>query len=453
MQRWNERDYWATAALTLVALAIRVGFVYAVPAGPAWDGILYERGAQAIARGLGYSTFMFEHRSSDTVLTAYYPVGYPAFIAVLYVVFGTSLRVLQMGGAAVSAFSVALAHRIAFRYVSGWPARLGALALALSPGQIAFASSAMTEPLFGFLLILAVYFVVRRGKALSVGDLAALVVVLAAATYVRPQAVLLAPVFPLLQDMSFAKGRKGRVLGAALATAGVLLLVAPWSARNCAALDGCAFVSTNGGSNLAIGAVPRGNGRFFFLDDRDGCAGVVGEVARDRCWRGVALSAIREHPIHWLTSAFVKLDHTLSYESFPIGYLREALHREGTVPASAVWRLSPAPTTDDSERAWRRFITAPWRILMALALLALVPIGSRRYPPAVVVSATTCACVVLTHLLFFGGDRYHLPLTPLVAVLAAGAFRGLARVYPMRARYKLHNVSATPPSFTHSDLR
>jgi hypothetical protein len=374
---------------------------------------------------------MFVQRSSDVVPTAYYPVGYSAFLGTLYRVFGQHLVVAAIGGACVSALSVTLSHRIAWRFAPGWRACFATVMLAFLPGQILFAGATMTEPLFGTLLALAAYLLVRDADRTSRGALIGAAIALAAATYVRPQAVLLAPLLPLARPNAFANGWRGRWLGSALVTAIALACVAPWSVRNCRDLDGCAFVSTNGGSNFAIGAVPRGNGRFFFLDARDGCAGVQGEVARDRCWRSVALHAIGEDPWRWIKLAFVKLDHTLSYEAFPVGYLREGLR--APTPAGSL-AIEPAssfarahlPLDDTGERRWRRVLTFPWRILLALAFLALVPIATRRFDsPSARVALLVCVGTLATHVVFFGGDRYHLPLAPLVAVLAAGAFRAL----------------------------
>lgn len=426
----RKGDALATVVLTLVALAARLVFAWRWPAAPAWDAVLYERGAQSLARGLGYATFMFVHRSSDTVPTAFYPVGYPAFLGTLYGTFGTDVRVMRVAGCIVSALTVALAHRLAVRFAPGWPAHLATLFLALMPGQVIFAQAAMTEPLFGFLLAAAVYAFARREGGPSWTDAILTGLLLAAGTYVRPQAILLAPVLALSRHGALARGARGRTLRIAALTSLIAVgFVLPWSVRNCIRLDGCAFVSTNGGSNLAIGAVPRANGRYLVLRPSDGCGGVVGEVARDRCWRQVAWRSIRAAPWRWLELAFVKLDHTMSYESFPIGYLRE----------------SGAITVDTAtEQTLRRAITAPWRVLLALAALALLPLGARRrLGDSARLSLVAAVSMLATHLLFFGGDRYHLPLVPFIAVLAAGALRDL----PNRARRETHHLVTTgPPS-------
>lgn len=410
-RRAHARDYIGTATILFLALALRIAVALVLRPPPAWDGELYERGARAIARGLGYSTFMFPQRSSDTVPTAYYPVGYPAFIGLLYALFGESLRVIHMAGAAVSATSAALAHRIAFRYVPGWRARAAGLAVALMPGQVLFAPAAMSEPLWGLLITAALYFLTRHTDAPRGRDLVPVGLTLAAATYVRPQALLLAPLLPLALPSAIAPGWRGRLAASALLTALTLAPVLPWTARNCARLGGCALVSTNGGANLAIGAVPRASGAYLRLDARDGCGGVVGEIARDRCWRTVALRAIRAAPWRWARLSLTKLDYTLvRHEGFPLAYLREG----------GALRMARS-----RENQWATLLTLPWRALALLALAGALELTHPRRRSHVPLAATIAVLgVIATHAIFFGGDRYHLPLVPLLAVIAAGAFHG-----------------------------
>lgn len=398
----------ATVALFLLALALRALVAHWLAPAPAWDGVLYERAARAIARGMGYVTFMFVQRSSDTVPTAFYPVGYPAFVGALYRVFGEHLAVLHAGGVMVSALSVAFAHRVAHRVRPGIPATLAALFAALLPGSVLFAPSAMTEPLFALQLAVALWALTRQREGATPLWLVIAGLALASATYVRPQALLVAPVLAFVARPRGASLR-ARFFAATLVTVCTIAPVLPWTARNCRAIDGCAFVSTNGGSNLAIGAVPRANGRYLALTADDGCRGVSGETARDRCWRAVAVQSIRRDPLRWLSLSLVKLDHTLSYEAFPIGYLREA---------------RAISVSDDRERTIRRAITGPWRVFLLLALLALVPFARRSPLPHAALAAALATTVTLaTHLLFFGGDRYHLALVPWLVPLVACSLR------------------------------
>lgn len=395
----------ATVALSLVALAARLAWGLSVRVPPVWDGELYERGARGIATGLGYSCFLFGPAADPTVPTAFYPVGYPAFLGALYRLFGTSPSVVVVSGAALGAVTVALTHRLALRCAPPLAAHLAALAVALSPGPVIIATTPMSETLWGALVTAAVYALVRAPSPARPRDLAPAAVLLAAAVYVRPQALLLAPLLPALLRAPF---RQRLVRGAAV-TAAVLALVAPWTIRNCRALDGCAFVSTNGGSNLAIGAVPRATGQYLRLTADDGCRGVKGERARERCWQSVALTSVRADPARWLRLGWTKLHETWSHESYPAGYLRTA---------------RPDLVDEARERDLQRWMSRAWMALWLLAFLGLLPVPPRRpLAPAAALSLGAIAAVMATHAAVFGGDRYHLPLVGLVAVLAASAFR------------------------------
>ncbi|MDB4929497.1 MAG: hypothetical protein JWM10_1981, partial [Myxococcaceae bacterium] len=285
-------------------------------------------------------------------------------------------------------------------------AHLAALAVALAPGSVVFAAAPMSETLYGALLLAAIFALTPVATTRRLLGAAAL---LAAAAYVRPQALLLAPLLPALLAAPPAQ----RLRRAALVTATVAALVAPWTLRNCRALDGCAVLSTNGGSNLAIGAVARATGQYLTLTRADGCGGVVGERARERCWQGVAVASVRADPARWLRLAWPKLYATYANETFPADYLREAL---------------PARYGGATNARLRDLMTLTWWPFWLVALAGLVPLP-RRVPlaPAARLALGAVAATTLTHLVVFGGDRYHLPLVGPFAVLSAAAFRGFTR--------------------------
>lgn len=397
----------ATVALFAAALAARLAFGLAVRVPPAWDGVLYERGAVAIARGLGYSCYLFGPAADPSVPTAFYPVGYPAFLGALYRVFGVSPYTVVVSGALLGALTVALAHRLALRCGPPLAAHLAALLFALAPGSVVFSTTPMSETLWGALLAASVIALVRASTRPTTPPLVFAGALLAAAAYVRPQALLLAPLLPALLAGTLAQ----RLRRSAVVTATVVALVAPWTLRNCRSLDGCAIISTNGGSNLAIGAVPRATGMYLTLTRADGCGGVVGERARERCWQRVAVASVRSDPRRWLRLAWPKLYFTFANETFPADYLREA--RPDLVDRRLNQRL-------------RDWMTWTWWPLWFVALLGIAPIP-RRPPlsPAAVLSLATVAATTVTHLVVFGGDRYHLPMVGLLVALCAAAFRGL----------------------------
>jgi hypothetical protein len=393
-----------TAAVTAVAFAARMAWGLAVRAPYAWDAELYERGAQALAGGMGFSCFLFGPQADPRVPTAYYPVGYPAYLAVFYALLGVAPWVVALAGSIAGAGAVALTHRLALRVASPRGALVAAGALAVMPGPVMFASVPMTETLWSTLLALAVYAFARGEGAVSRRALGLGAVALAAATYVRPQALLLAVALPLATAGTW-RARVGRCLAV---TALALALVAPWTLRNCRAIDGCVLVSANGGSNLAIGAVARADGGYLALTADDGCRGVRGEAARDRCWRRVAWASVRRDPARWARLGAEKLERTFHRETFPVDYLAVA---------------RPALVSDARRRWGHALLSRTWQLALVLGALG----AARRWRTMTAagrLSAVTLGVLGATHVVFFGGDRYHLPMTPLVLVLASALAGG-----------------------------
>lgn len=448
-----SRDLTFTAVVTLVALLPRLFVAIAWSREPVWDGHYYHFGAQRIAAGLGYSEDVMVDGLAVWKPWCHYPVGYSAFLGGLYEVFGTSLLVAPVANAVIGALTVALVHRLARYYLNVPRARIAAGVAALFPGLIVYTVVVMTEPLAAFLLLAAAWCALHwRGKWLGVILGGAII---GLATLVRPAALLAAPLLLVTQPKPW-----WNVLRAgAVASAVAVLVVVPWTLRNCRVMDGCAFVSTNAGWNLAIGALTE-NGRFVTLRAADGCRVVTGQVQQDRCWAKVGREKIAEDPLRWLALVPKKLDHTFSHESFAIEYLHEA---------------DPGAWPEARRRAGRELLSFAHRLLLVAAALSIVGrLGFRTssWPNLVVQGAVLGGVVALafygfrddyhpfhwlalaipvggllplpgrpwqgpvgyyllglvlttavTHAVFFGDDRYHLVVTPALCILAAGALR------------------------------
>jgi len=441
----------------MVALLPRLFVSIAWAREPVWDGHYYHLGATRLAAGLGYSEDVLIRGVSVWKPWTHYPVGYSALLSFFYRIFGDHLLVGPLLNAVLGAATALLVHRIALHHLSATRARVAGGLAALHPGLIAYCPLLMTEIPSAFMLVLLLWTLLRyrgRTQAVIFGGL-----ILGALTLMRPASVLLAPLIALREARPF-----GRASLRAAATLGVaLLVVLPWTIRNCQRMDGCALVSTNGGWNLAIGAITR-TGRFQTLHGKDGCPNVTGQVQQDDCWAKVGLETIKQSPLRWLSLAPKKLAQTFDHESFAVEYVHEA---------------DPAAWPDDRREAARGLLTAAHLGLLAAAALSIVARPVRRSRPAerywqggllvllggfilygaadeqhpfhwlmVVAPAlafaplpgrpalgsvgrmamATVLATALTHVVFFGEDRYHLFLSPLLCILAAAALRAGERV-------------------------
>ncbi|MDI1447963.1 glycosyltransferase family 39 protein [Polyangium sp. 6x1] len=475
----EARDRLFSAALFVLALLPRLYVAIAWAREPVWDGHYYDFGARRIAEGLGYSDDVVLGGQRVWHPWCHYPVGYSGFLAIFYRLFGAGPATAPVVNAVTGALVAVLVHRLARYATTKNRARAAGLLCALDPGLIVYAALVMTEPLAALGLVAAGWLVARDAKEKPLRGALLAGLTLGLATLVRPQSLLCAPAlgfFALggdgalrarLGGLGAQPGLSGRslqawkksVITAGLALTTAVLVVLPWTARNCRVMDGCAFVSTNAGWNLAIGASPRATGRFETLRASDGCKVVTGQVQQDQCWRDEGLRWITNDPIRWLSLVPKKLGHTFDHESFPMGYLGEA---------------NPAAWPEPRKATGRAVLTAVHVALLALAALGLVasplgrlPLRARLtqiaallavvgvvlhgilsdahpfWPLAVLIvllgalplpgaparNATVSylvfavGTVALTHAIFFGEDRYHVVITPILCLLAALAWR------------------------------
>lgn len=453
------------ALLFLLALAPRLAVALAWAGEAVWDGHYYDFGARRIAAGLGYSDDRMVDGHPVWHPWCHYPVGYSAFLAAFYRAFGSSHALAGVANALVGAAMAVATWELARHALTEGRARVAGLLVALHPGLILYAALVMSEPLAALLTMLAFWLAVRDSnglRGLVVGALA-----LGVAALVRPQALLCAPFLALCVRRWATRSaspagawaaRLGRTPAALVAVAVALVPVLPWTIRNCRVMDGCALVSTNTGWNLAIGAFPRATGRFETLRSSDGCRDVTGQVQQDRCWLRYACAQIAAHPLRWMALAPAKLGYTFDHESFAVEYLHEArpdawperrrgLARDVTtlshrllLAASALGGVAfPLLRGARASRAQGALLV----VTAALGALAFAGPSPTFWPLAVWAAAVPwlrlpghppapvalklplalLASTIGTHAVFFGDDRYHVVVTPVLALLAAAALR------------------------------
>jgi hypothetical protein len=313
----------------------------------------------------------------------------------------------------------------------------------------------MTEQLSALALVVAGWAWARNRTRAPHAGAALFGLTLGLGTLVHPSFIAYTPALVLLVGDTAAGSLRPPLLGrslaaAVIATAAAFVPVLPWTLRNCRVMDGCALVSTNGGWNLAIGSFARATGRFETLRSTDGCVVVTGQVQQDACWRDLAIETIRANPARWLGLIPKKLAFTFDLESFPVEYLHEA---------------DPDRWPEGRRRAGRALLSACHRALLTLAAFSAVSLRARsRKDVALTIGAGALVAglalaawwrddspfyflavatallwtgggpvlrwarlsllgTLITHAVFFGEDRYHVVVTPMLCLLAAGAFR------------------------------
>lgn len=435
----RRRDAWSVFAVALFVRALIVGWARGrFPA--TGDGYYYDVLAHRLANGAGYT---WAWPDGAVTYAAHYPVGFPALLAAGYALFGPSDTV-AMGLAAL--FGAAAAYGV-HRLVDSqgeprWRPMAAGLAVALHPALVPYTAARMTEGLTASLLVLATVLAARARSTNGLVPALATGVVMAVATAVRPQSLVLAPVLGALSlrgDADLVRRAKRAIVVTIVA----LTCIAPWTARNCLRMRRCALVSLNGGWNLLIGATTD-TGGWQPISVPPACATVWDEAEKDACFEHEAIHVIVQNPRAWLERAPSKVAMTLDYFGAAPWYLN-ASNVAAFGARSKVWLATietmvsrllllgalGACASFIGPRQKARRVAALIGVPAALTLhawigyLALVVcvgfLGWRailRMPLVVPMCAAVIVATLVVHSVFFGSGRYGLVVAPFVAALA-----------------------------------
>ena len=441
-------------ALGLCALSLLVrGLVVWWARGrfpPADDGTFYHAVAERIAHGAGY-TWLWP--DGAVTYAAHYPVGYPALLGLSYSLFGARPVVGMALNAVLGTLAVFAAQRCVARYGTRRHALLAGLLLALHPGFVFYTPALMTEGVTAELLVVAAWLSLRVASGPSAAwRLLALGLCLGGLTLIRPQILVMAPVFGFFALEPWEIRYSTRAWRAFAVTVLALGVCLPWTLRNCARMDRCVFVSANGGWNLLIGSAEEADGSWIPIEGATvprECRTVFGEAEKDRCFGQAGMANIRRRPLAFLALVPRKLSVTFDYFGAPGHYLHTSNASafddaqklrlgivetlcERLVLLAAIIR---AAFWTGARRGLRLAVAAPaalcalmragWLGYLGFAVTVALSGKGLLKRPSSALSASLILVTAATHALFFGAGRYGFVCASLLCLAAVGS-RGQA---------------------------
>jgi 4-amino-4-deoxy-L-arabinose transferase-like glycosyltransferase len=228
--------------LALIAVLIRLPWALAMnDRTPVFDEFSYVSSAESLCAGEGYVD-LTGARSS------FWPVGYPAFLALGYCALGVSQTV---GVGLQIMLLVLICLMISMIGERGFGVRIGrtaALLLAIYPNYIFYSTLMLTEPLSTLLLVTMAGLLLRvmAGRSNLVGNSVGLGLVAGLTALVRPGFILLPFLLPLWGYLQKMKGRQIALMTSIVFCVS-LLTMAPWMIRNHDVTGGWFEVASNGG--------------------------------------------------------------------------------------------------------------------------------------------------------------------------------------------------------------
>jgi hypothetical protein len=422
-------------AFAAVVRAIWVLLASRVPVGLS-DPSIYLQAAASIADGNGYTSLLGRP-------TAYYPPGYPFFVAGVqrvaeflgqgsHLVLILGLTQAVLGGVAAAALVVA-----GCRIRRGvWLGVVAGLLFALWPNLIIHSGLVLSESLYlcCFCVLLAALCTwTLRLQSPHIGRSGAVVFVLilstALCTLVRPQSVAMVLPAAALAWLMSGFGWRSALRGLGLLLVGMLIAVLPWTLRNAVVLKGFVPMSTNTGDNLCIGFHDGATGGFSITPE---CAtegnytdGPDVELARDRELRSRTLRWIAAHPGEIPELSYKKLRITLSHDA----------------DAVSAWEsYGEDAHLSSGQRSLLIWISNAYYWIVALLGVGGAGIVLRQWVIQRKLDTSSAAignglmtlfiCIFGAFLpvLFFGDERFKISILPCLALLAAQSICAVSRL-------------------------
>ena len=429
------RRHWPVLVACGLAFALRAVLIAIIHSQATSDSLFYVQAAKAIAEGHGYSI--------NGHPTAFFPVGWPAFVAFVFKVTGSeSFTVVLWAGAVLWTISTALVYVFALRLGGRAAAIVAACVMAVYPDFLFYTLRGLSEALFIPLLLgMCIALTPPSGSRLSTRRAALAGALLGSAILVRSTAALVPLVVAVLLVLAY---RDRKALRTAVVFAFIAyLVVAPWVIRNEVVMKTLAL-STNGGYTLWLGDNPRatgGNGLKHGPHPRWAISTAAAEVADNRLRTQRSLHFIVHHFGQWAGLIPAKFHYLFRW--VPGGLIR-SLEQEATDPQAAPRPRPLTPTeahlVGDVRRldpVFRALNTVWW----SLAGIATVAAVVRRRPGAALVAIIVGFWILMHVTVIHGQFRYMLSVQPLLmaplgwaAVAAvAGLWSRLVRVSKSRA--------------------
>lgn len=399
------------AVALAIAAALRIAWALAVPVDPVSDCAIYDQFARNIVAGHGYGF-------GPADLNAFWSPGIAFALAGFYTVFGEGALAVVLLNLLVALGAIALVWDLGRRWFGPLAGTAAAIMLAVWPSQIQFTTVPASEWLFNALVLLAVWLwtlangSVRRSLLLAIG----VGVVLAAATFTRPLALLIPPL--LLAERLVRTQQWLRSLAmATVAMALTIGLLIPWGLRNQREFGQFVLVSANSGANLWMGNNPSSRGGYM---DRPAGQEGLNQVEWDKELRRRSIEFIRENPSRFLALCVRRIAILHDRETIGVVWNGPALESR-----FGPWILAPLKAI--SSLYW--YIALAGGIVGATILLRRARWRAIVAPPVLLL----WGYFIGVHVVIVGMDRYHIPAIPWIAVAAGVAFaawRGSLQLAP-----------------------
>ena len=389
------------AALLAVALILRVLWAFIVPVMPLSDGLAYDTLARTLAE---HSVYGWD----ETRPSALYPVGTAAIYAFVYKLFGFEYGPIVALGIIANLIFILCVFALAEHFFNSATAMACCILLAIWPTHIFYSTVLASELYYMVATALAaiVWFILSQ-KRPALFVLAG--VCFAAASYIRPTALLLPVVFAAGAGLWTGHWRR-QLIGLLAVGIVMALLIAPWTYRNYNLFSAFVPISTNGGVTLWMGN--NESGTLGYAPYPKHVKG-LNEYETSKTLSKEAKEFIIREPYLFVWRALKKVVYLHSHESIGVWWNKKgievALGPGWVVPLKILTQLF-------------------WMAVLGVAILGVGLMLRQEGWRTVCLHPLilTWAYYITVHSVSVAQDRYHFSFAFVIAILAAHAL-GYAR--------------------------
>lgn len=393
-----------------LGIILRILWILFVPTIPVSDFKLFFKGAESIANGSGFLIYGYH--------SAYEPIGYPIFLAILFKIFGINILVGKIANiflASISLIFIYLIAKISFK--KELPALISMFLLAVLPLHIMYTSVLSTEILFTTLLLAVTYLIMLSNKKINKYIL--LGILLGLSSLIKPYMMVFQ--FAILTLELIEKTNMRRCLiNFLVITVFIVITISPWTFRNYTVFHKVIPISTNGGYNLYVNNNPFANGSWQdpfkipnspLLVYKHSSDDFWDEVKVDEVGKKYALNWIVHNPINFVKIGLNKLNNV--FIKYDDGYW-------STMKLENNEELSCAPILSQINKIIH-LVTLLFIIIFAFILIIKI-IAYKSLDHMSLVLLMNIAFYILITFVFEGQPRYLFPLWPLFIICICYSF-------------------------------
>ena len=431
----DRRTRAALAALLALAAGLRLACIFAIDVDPRsgfhLDMTWYDLAALRLTQGALL-------RAPDGTPTAFWPPGYPLLLAATYSVFGPHLLAAKLLNVALSVATCFFVFALGTRLFGARVGLCAAAILALLPDHIWYAPLLLSEVAFTALLAALLWlFAVWSERRVEGSRWILFGACVGAAALVRGTASLFL-VVPFAAWWIAERRLAPALRRTLLAAVGMAALIAPWTLRNAIVMHAPIAIASSVGMSFLYTHNPEAEGtatlrhahyRSERLRDLRALPQPEREVAEMRAGLREGLDWMLSHPGREL--ALVPARWLALFRHGHAG-LDWAQPRHG--PASEGEDEAPrALAAADAHPALAAISDLSFYLLLALAAIGVPGTWARGGAGALALPLTVAYGLFVHGVLFYGEPRYHAPLLPVLALLAARGVFAWPRLRPALA--------------------